>query len=105
MRKVGFFDSQLIRNFKEKISTLSTVFSLFLIFVDIPTNIKAGAGVLFALVLVVIYIALWQSANKLKFVELDIEGSKVTIKSGDIFSERGLKVIAFNEYFESPLVS
>lgn len=101
MRKVGFFDSQLIRNFKEKISTLSTVFSLFLIFVDIPTNIKAGAGVLFALVLVVIYIALWQSANKLKFVELDIEGSKVTIKSGDIFSERGLKVIAFNEYFDT----
>jgi hypothetical protein len=32
---------------------------------------------------------------------LDIEGSKVTIKAGDIFLEPGLKVIAFNEYFDT----
>lgn len=101
MKKVDFFDRQLIKNFKEKISTLSTVFSLFLIFVEIPADKKAAAGVVFVLGLIIFYLMLWQSANKLKLVELDIEGSKVTIKSGDIFSERGLKVIAFNEYFDT----
>ncbi|MDE1531175.1 DUF6430 domain-containing protein [Pseudomonas carnis] len=101
MRKVDFFDRQLIKSFKEKISTLSTVFSIFLIFVEIPTDKKTVAGVIFVLALIVFYVVLWQGANKLKLVELDIEGSKVTIKSGDIFSECGLKVIAFNEYFDT----
>lgn len=101
MKKVDFFDRQLIKNFKEKISTLSTVFSLFLIFVEIPTDKKAVAGIVFVLALIIFYVILWQNANKLKLVELDIEGSKVTIKSGDIFLERGFKVIAFNEYFDT----
>ena len=101
MRKVSFFDRQLIKNFKEKISTISTIFSLLLIFVEIPASFKAVSGVVFVLLLVVFYLLLWQSANNLQHVELDIEGSKVTIKSGDIFSERGLKVIAFNEYFDT----
>lgn len=101
MKKVDLFDRQLIKNFKEKISTLSTVFSLFLIFVEIPADKKAAAGLVFVLGLIIFYLMLWQSANKLKLVEFDIEGSKVTIKSGDIFSERGLKVIAFNEYFDT----
>lgn len=101
MKKVDLFDRQLIKNFKEKISTLSTVFSLFLIFVEIPADKKAVAGGVFVLALIMFYVVLWLRANKLKLVELDIEGSKVTIKSGDIFSENGLKVIAFNEYFDT----
>ncbi|MEB0009846.1 DUF6430 domain-containing protein [Pseudomonas sp. RTB3] len=101
MRKVDFLDRQLRKNFQEKISAISMVFSLLLIFVEIPANLKAVAGVAFVLVIVVFYITLWLRANKLKLVELDIEGSKVTIKSGDIFLEPGLKVIAFNEYFDT----
>jgi hypothetical protein len=101
MKKVSFLDRQLIKNFKEKISTLSTVFSLFLIFVEIPADKKTIAGIIFILALIIFYLTLWRSANRLKFVELDIEGSKVTIKSGDIFLQPGLKVIAFNEYFDT----
>lgn len=101
MKKVNLFDRQLVKDFKERISTVSTVFSLFLIFVEIPSDKKAVAGCIFVLALIILYVILWQRANKLNSVELDIEGSKVTIKSGDIFSERGLKVIAFNEYFDT----
>lgn len=101
MKKVNFFDRQLIKNFKEKISTLSMVFSLFLIFVEIPSDKKALAGGIFILALLTLYVVSWYRANKLSIVELNIEGSKVTIKSGDIFLERGLKVIAFNEYFDT----
>lgn len=34
-------------------------------------------------------------------VDLDIEGSTVIIKSGDIFEQEGFKIIAFNEYFDT----
>lgn len=101
MRKVNFFDNQLIKNFKERISTTSTVLSLALIFVEIPGQMKALAGAVFIGILIIAYIWLWQRANQLKSVDLDIEGSKVTVKSGDLFSEPGLKVIAFNEYFDT----
>lgn len=101
MRKVSFFDSQLMKNFKERISTTSTVLSLALIFVEIPGQMKALAGAIFIGLLVLVYVWLWQRANQLKSVDLDIEGSKVTVKAGDLFLEPGLKVIAFNEYFDT----
>lgn len=44
---------------------------------------------------------LWIKANNTKDIKLDIEGSQVIIKTGDIFEENGLKVIAFNEYFDT----
>jgi hypothetical protein len=50
---------------------------------------------------VIIYIYDWRKANKLNSVEIDIEGTTVCIKEGDIFEEDGLKVIAFNEYFDT----
>lgn len=101
MAKVGLFDRQLIKNFKERISTVSTIFSLILIFVEIPAAIKGLAGFGFVLALAVGYGLLWRQANNLQSVDIDIEGSKVTIKAGDIFAESGLKVIAFNEYFDT----
>lgn len=101
LRKVRFFDSQLMKNFKERISTTSTVLSLALIFVEIPSQMKALAGAIFIGLLIVVYVWLWHRANQLKSVDLDIEGSKVTVKAGDLFLEPGLKVIAFNEYFDT----
>lgn len=101
VKKVDIFDRQLIKDFKEKVSTISTVFSLVLIFVEIPGNWKALAGAGFVLVLLLLYVEMWLRANNLQMVELDVEGSKVTVKAGDIFLERGLKVIAFNEYFDT----
>ncbi|MGM3372103.1 macro domain-containing protein, partial [Escherichia coli] len=47
------------------------------------------------------YIYDWKKANKLRSIEIDIEGTTVCIKSGDIFKENGLKAIAFNEYFDT----
>lgn len=34
-------------------------------------------------------------------ININVEGSDVTIKVGDIFQQPGLKVIAFNEYFDT----
>lgn len=34
-------------------------------------------------------------------IKIDVEGSNVSIEVGDIFAQSGLKVIAFNEYFDT----
>lgn len=101
MRKVSLMDKSLIKNFQEKISFISTVVSLALIFFEIPTNLKIGAAIVFSISLIIFYLIMWASANMLQAVELNIEGSLVTVKVGDIFKERGWKVISFNEYFDT----
>lgn len=59
------------------------------------------AGIMFVLLLIAIYFGLWIHANRLKCTNLRINNSEVTVKVGDIFQEEGLKVIAFNEYFDT----
>nr|WP_187696040.1 macro domain-containing protein [Klebsiella oxytoca] len=44
---------------------------------------------------------MWFRANGLREINLTIEESTVVIKTGDIFKQEGLKVIAFNEYFDT----
>lgn len=44
---------------------------------------------------------IWFRANQLTNINIDIDGSNVNIKCGDLFSEEGLKTIAFNEYFDT----
>jgi hypothetical protein len=101
MSKVHFFDKRVFGNFLKIISVISAVFSLVLIFIEIPTACKTASGLLFILMLILIYIANWIWSNKLNKIEMTIDGSKVIIKVGDIFLEPGLKVIAFNEYFDT----
>lgn len=101
MVKVDFFDKRIIKTFLEYTSAIGTIFSLILIFVDIPNQIKLNMGCIFVFLLIVIYIVLWIKSNNLMEVDLDIEGSTVIIKSGDIFEQEGFKIIAFNEYFDT----
>lgn len=101
MVKVDFFDKRIIKTFLEYTSVIGTIFSLVLIFVDIPDQIKLNMGCIFIFLLIVIYIVLWIKSNNLIEVDLDIEGSTVIIKSGDIFEQEGFKIIAFNEYFDT----
>lgn len=44
---------------------------------------------------------MWIRANTLTSIELSVDNSKVIVKIGNIFNEPGLKVIAFNEYFDT----
>ncbi|WP_300731548.1 macro domain-containing protein [Pseudomonas sp.] len=68
---------------------------------NIPEQCKYIAGFLFLLSLLIYYLISWYAANRLKVVDLDIEGSTVTVKAGDLFKEPDFKVIAFNEYFDT----
>jgi hypothetical protein len=101
MAKVSFFDKRVIKQFLQITSVISTLLSVFVLFVNIPTNWKLHCGWIFLTTLVVIYIALWIWSNRLNSIDINVEGSRVTVKVGDIFQQQGLKAIAFNEYFDT----
>lgn len=99
--KVKFFDKNLIKKYINMLSIINLFFTSGLIFWDIPQEYKLISFVVFIAINVSIYIFLVVRANKIINVKLDIDGSIVEIKEGDIFKEEGLKVINFNEYFDT----
>jgi hypothetical protein len=101
MTKVSFFDRRVSENFQKCISGISTTLSLVVLFFDIPTKYKTACGGIFLGLLLLIYLAIWMWSNNLNKIDINVEGSHVTIKVGDIFQQPGLKVIAFNEYFDT----
>lgn len=101
MAKVNFFDTRIVKKFSDYTSTISTIFSLLLIFIDIPTENKITLGIIFLFTLSLLYFGIWLKSNNLTEVNLDVEGSIVTVKAGDLFLQDGFKVIAFNEYFDT----
>ncbi|MNJ07606.1 hypothetical protein D3C77_17050 [compost metagenome] len=101
MKKVDFFDSRIRKKFLESTSALSTILSLVLIFCEIPDKHKIQSGFIFLLLLFFYYVYIWWSSNHLNEIEIEVESSKICIKSGDIFKQAGFKVIAFNEYFDT----
>ncbi|PMG58834.1 hypothetical protein BCU88_14580 [Vibrio splendidus] len=101
MTKVSFLDKRVFENFLKVTSYISVTLSLIILFVDIPKDCKSLYGWIFLGLLLVIYISIWIWANTLQKIDIKVEGSDVTIKVGDIFQQKGLKVIAFNEYFDT----
>jgi len=101
MTKVSFFDRRVFDNFLKITSAISASLSLVVLFVDIPKDSKTIYGWIFLGLLAAIYIAIWIWSNSLNKIDIKVEGSDVTIKVGDIFQQKGLKAIAFNEYFDT----
>ena len=100
-KKVQLLDKQLLKQFYEILSVLSLIFSFIFIFADIPTKYKVISAIIVIVFLIIIYIILWLLANGLDKVDININNSVVEVKIGDIFYESDLKVIAFNEYFDT----
>lgn len=96
-----FFDKELRRVYFAWLSAINVITALILIFVTVPEKYKIGGGIAFVTALLVIYFGLWIHANSIKHIILKINNSKAEVKVGDIFEEEGLKVIAFNEYFDT----
>jgi hypothetical protein len=103
MKKVNFCDAQLRQNYFAVLSLIGLITSFCLIVIKVPdeNSTRFTIGVCLALFLSAVYVYMWFSANSRKCASLTINNSKIDIKVGDIFSTEGLKVIAFNEYFDS----
>lgn len=101
MTKVSLFDRRVFGNFLKITSGISAALSLVVLFVDIPEECRTVYGWIFIGLLAIIYLVNWAWSNNLNNININVEGSDVTIKVGDIFLEPGLKAIAFNEYFDT----
>lgn len=101
MPKVSFFDKNIIKQYVIVVSGLLTLISLLIIFID-DEVFKNWWYLLYAVIcLIILYCICWYVACTLTKVSLDIDKTSVDIITGDIFSQSGLKVIAFNEYFDT----
>jgi len=78
--KVNLLDNRIIKQFLEFTSWISVGLSLLLIFVEIPKEVKLTLGIIFAAILLIIYAFLWLKSNYLEEVNLDVEGSIVSVK-------------------------
>ncbi len=99
--KVSFFSRILWKRYLVLVSGVSVFASLFFVAVNVPDNYKFLVFVGIAAALFASYVVLWIIANKTTSKKLDIDGSPLEVKIGDIFEEGELRVINFNEYFDT----
>ena len=99
--KVKLLDKKLGKNYLEVLSFISLICSFLFIVITIPDCLKIYIGIGLLLFFLIIYAIMWIIANNNDEVSLNINNSNLIIKTGDIFEEVGLKVIAFNEYFDT----
>lgn len=101
MAKVSVTDRRVAKIFLGLSAYFATAISVVFLFFDIPQECKLYALLAFIGANVVLYLVVWVWSNKLNSLEVEIDGTSVSIKVGDIFAQDGFKVIAFNEYFDT----
>ena len=104
MKKVSFFDKRILAKFWGYFSIISGIISFIYLFDFVSEACKKynlWIGLFCLIILILIYLKIWEHVNKLKNIKIDIDGSNVIIKEGDIFEEDGYKAIGFNEYFDT----
>lgn len=101
MAKVSITDKRVREMFQEKASAFFGLLAIVLIFIDIPDKARIWCGVALLIASAIGYLLTWRWADNLNHISVDIEGSTVDIKVGDIFAQEGLKAIAFNEFFDT----
>lgn len=102
--KVNLFNKGVRNKFWVYFSVISGILSFILLFNIVPDEYKDYLkcfGYISFILLIIIYLIIWIRANCLTDVNIDVDGSTVNIKSGDLFSQDGYKVIPFNEYFDT----
>ena len=99
--KVKITDKKLWKNYFKWVSGTSVPVALILAFVDFNQKTKWIIGIDYLVVLVVLFVILWLMANGKTKVSLKINNSTVNVFYGDIFAQKGYKVVAFNEYFDT----
>lgn len=102
--KVPFFDKNVRNKFWKFFSVISGIISFILLFSIIPSSYEHTLpllGYFFFGFVILVYFIIWYRANTLTNINIQIDGSTVNIKCGDIFLESGFKAIAFNEYFDT----
>jgi hypothetical protein len=99
--KVNICDKQLWKEYLEKLGYLSILTGFLFSFWSIPENYKTCFGICFFILVTIMFFIKLLMANMVKHISLLLNGIKVEIKFGDLFEMGGIKVIPFNEYFDT----
>lgn len=100
--KIKFYDKSLLLKLWTFIMLIGSVLSIIALFNANFITKNRRIIIIFCLISIVIYyLYKLVTMNNLKKVSLDICGSTFEIKEGNIFENDGLKVINFNEYFDT----
>lgn len=99
--KVHFFNQKLFLQFSKFALALSSIVALLLAFIDFDAKVRIYMGIGFLCLLVLLYISMFVASNKLSRVKVGINGNNVSIFYGNIFDQSDIKVIPFNEYFDT----
>ena len=100
--KIKFYDKSLLAKTISFIMFLGSVLSIIALFdANFITNNRCIIIVVCILFIVGYYIINLIRMNVLKSITLSIYGSTFEIKEGNIFENKSLKVINFNEYFDT----
>lgn len=99
---ISIFDKRILRRFSYIFSITTAFISTAFLFIELDSTYKLIVGGVVVVAYFVTYIVLWGYANFRKNVVLQINKTETVVRFGDIFEEgEGLKVIAFNEYFDT----
>lgn len=104
--KRSLFDRKILKNYASIIAGISGIISFCVIFLPwdkFEESIKYWIFSCVILIYLVIFIVNYFLSVHIKDIELDIDGTHLHVVSGDIFSygNEYLKVIGFNEYFDT----
>lgn len=99
--KVKPSDKNLLGQYYNILSVISVISSFLFLIYDIPDHAKIPMGIGILLLFAVVYLFLWVRANRQKKLTLYFTHSTIDILEGDLFACEGIKVITFNEYFDT----
>lgn len=100
--KVNFFDIRLLRSTGTFILLEGSILGIAAIFYnDYILEYKKWFIILFILVFIIYHTIRYFYYRNLKKLTIKIKNSTFKIKSGDVFEQPQLKVINFNEYFDT----
>lgn len=101
IKKINILDNNIYKDFVEKIGTISAFISIISLQPSILSfTQKVGIGY-YLLCIALVYVSVLISANSVSKIVLKLNENIVNVYYGDIFKESGLKVIPFNEYFDT----
>lgn len=99
--RLKFFNKRLRNNYLKFASALLTIESFILIFVELSNESRMPVLIVSLFVYAILYVVMYFLARNIKKRNINLGNTKITVKYGDLFKEKGLKVIACNEYFDS----
>lgn len=100
--KIKIYDKLLLKKTGSLFMLIGSILSFIALFNnELISKNKLLVLLIWAIITVIYYAYSLISICKIKKITLSIQGSTFEIKSGDIFESPNLKVINFNEYFDT----